>query len=92
MHPDEAFALINGLGEISESRYFSKRNDWLYPISHESRILADTFDLLVNINNTKKKKIKPYPRPFKNKSKTSFKGSGINLEEMKALQKKMRKR
>jgi hypothetical protein len=38
--------------------------EWDYPVSHESMVLMDFFDLFFRANS--KKKAKPYPRPFKN--------------------------
>ena len=85
MPVEEGLALIHGLQEETTSQLFIKVNNWKFPFSTESRILADLFDTFAKANTPKKhqSKLKAYPRPFDLKKKTVISGAPISLEEAK---------
>ena len=58
----EALYLTKALLKQSDSRLGAEMRGWEYPVSYESMVLMDLFDLLHIINS--KKKPKPYKRPY----------------------------
>lgn len=69
---DEAYDLIRGLLSDPTSRLAAAEAGWDHPMSREAMIFADLYDLNVAVNtDRRKRKPKPYPRPFKRKDGTT---------------------
>lgn len=62
----EASHLIAILIQSSDSWLCAAVAEWKYPVSNEWTVLANTYDLLAQVNS--KKKPKPYQRPWKDPS------------------------
>jgi len=60
----EATLLIRILLRKPDSALQAAIAGWEYPVSREWVVLAHLWDLTANINS--KRKVKPYPNPFKN--------------------------
>lgn len=58
--------------------------EWVHPISHESMVLRDLYDLLAHVNSGRRKP-KPYPRPWDPKPKRMGSTGGRNREQVLAL-------
>ena len=66
---DEAWMLLRQLAADPTSRFAAAYNGWDHPFSREAMVLADLYDLTVHAHtDPKKRRPKPYPRPFKTKS------------------------
>lgn len=67
MRWSESCALARSLIQDPTSRIGAAVSDWKYPISHESAVLADLYDLTVRAHTPAKSQgqVKPYPRPWK---------------------------
>jgi len=61
----ESWRLFKELAIDPSSHIGAALGGYDYPLSREAAILADTFDLVIQINrDPKKPKPKPYPRPW----------------------------
>lgn len=81
---DEAYDLAQHLLSDPTSHLHAAKAGWTHEASHEFRVLADTYDLLLAKAAGKKNRsrVKPYPRPWKRddapqRSKTSLPQSTI---------------
>ncbi len=86
---EEAALLLELMVQDPETWLHARIAEWKYPTTRAALILADTYDLLVMVNSTKKnKKPKPYPRPWEvsqGDSTTVGRGNTRTPEETKAI-------
>lgn len=68
----EALYLTKALLKQPDSRLGAQLRDWEYPVTHQSMVLMDIFDLLHIVNS--KKKPKPYHRPYTLDNNTTRRG------------------
>jgi hypothetical protein len=61
----EACLLLRGLAADPSSHVAAALGGWSHPMSREALIAADTWDLLAAAHSDKKRRTKPYPRPWK---------------------------
>jgi hypothetical protein len=84
---EESLALVTMIAQDTNTYTHAKLLKWKYPVSREYLAMADLYDLTVRINS-KKKDIKPYPRPFKyEKEKTNKIGNVEKLSKEEVLKK-----
>jgi hypothetical protein len=70
---EEVARLVEVIVQDPESWLHARIADWRHPASRTVLTLADVYDLLVAVNNTKKgKKPKPYPRPWTGQANDSI--------------------
>lgn len=67
----EAWDLANQLSVDPTSRLCAALNDWAHPLSHEARTLADLYDLTLSAHKRKGARVKPYPRPWRDKQRSA---------------------
>lgn len=63
---------------------FAAHNGWEYPVSREWMVTADLVDAFMRANAGKRKP-KPYPRPWKDNSKTRMGSTKLSPLEARAL-------
>lgn len=86
---EEAALLVDLMAQDPETWIHAKIAGWKFPTTRAALILADSYDLLVAVNSTKKnKRPKPYPRPWETsqgESTTVGRGNNRTVEETKAI-------
>jgi hypothetical protein len=62
---------------------------WSHPASHEWAVLAHTYDLVAQVNSKPNSRPKPYPTPWRDKSKTKLgakhQPTDVVLEKLKKM-------
>ena len=71
----EYVELVRALLQDPRSRLASKLAGWDHPVTRDSAVLMDLFDLLHQANS--KRRPKPYPRPWAAKKKTKLGGKRL---------------
>lgn len=82
----ESWMLLTQLLNDSTSHTFAAVAGWRYPFSPEARALADLYDLTVAANTEKKKRkrAKPYPRPWKTRHGTRSRKPTVDQATIRA--------
>lgn len=82
----EAYRLTLVLAADPSSQIGATLAGWDHPTSREALILMDAYDLSARVAAGGRRKTKPYPRPWPDKSKRTFgAGRGMPIEQMRAL-------
>lgn len=79
----EATLLVRMLLRKPDSALQAALAGWDFPVSREWVVLAHLWDLTANINS--KRKVKPYPNPFKNNATTRMGKTDLPSSTVKKL-------
>ena len=80
----EAFRLMAILANDPSSQICAAFAGWNYPLDWTGIAVRDLYDL-EHAANSKRKKPKPYPRPWDREPKTYGKGTGLTPDEFRAI-------
>lgn len=85
----EAVLLVRILMRTPQSWLHAAVAEWSHPVTNEWTVLAQTYDLVAQVNSKQNSKPKPYPTPWRDKSKTKLGANNQPVDVVLAKLKKM---